>query len=469
MGLWRAQLVALLGTGLLMGLGASARAQTADSTAAFPASAQRGTLTSSPAAGEAVLAVVADAVSREVGVLTDQVGVQGDAASREVVILVNAPVSTILSASSREVSLLTDPEALLPREASSRELSVLVDPPLTVQLDAASREISMLVDPIAQGVKDVASREWSVYADPSLAPPKEAASREVSALVDDVGQVAKDVIAREVAILQDAPVVPLDATTREVAVLADLPTAGAVDCISREVAALVQTFSALTNDAASREVGILTTSNMAIADASSRELGVLMTEFSTPTLLSMLTVSPTEAGLVVRWQFGANPTARTTTLERAQAVQGEFEAVAAEASEENGVLTVLDRDVEAGKDYWYRLVVANTDGSRQTFGPVSASAELKVVTLALSPIAPTPSRGPIQLRFEVPDESRVKISVFDVAGRELVVISDQSYRPGRYSVAWDLVTRRGPAAGGVYFVRLQSAGRSLTRRLVIAR
>jgi len=55
----------------------------------------------------------------------------------------------------------------------------------------------------------------------------------------------------------------------------------------------------------------------------------------------------------VRWQF-ADDRFTQVAVERSTAADGAYERLAAEPVVENGVSTVIDRTVEAGRTYWYR-------------------------------------------------------------------------------------------------------------------
>lgn len=112
------------------------------------------------------------------------------------------------------------------------------------------------------------------------------------------------------------------------------------------------------------------------------------------------------------------------------------------------------------------------------YGPAIDSVDVTVLSdlgvdggpladFALSPISPNPSSGPARVDYTVPREAPVRVSVFDVAGREVAVLADGPHRPGRYGVRWDGNGARGGA--GLYFIRLQAPGRSLTQRLALIR
>jgi len=61
--------------------------------------------------------------------------------------------------------------------------------------------------------------------------------------------------------------------------------------------------------------------------------------------------------------------------------------------------------------------------------------------------------------------SHVRLSVYDMLGREVVVLVNDERKSGRYSVAWDAVGR----SSGLYFCRLSAGGFSETRTMVLAK
>jgi hypothetical protein len=89
--------------------------------------------------------------------------------------------------------------------------------------------------------------------------------------------------------------------------------------------------------------------------------------------------------------------------------------------------------------------------------------------LALEPVAPNPTRGPGRFGVVLPEAGRTALDILDVSGRRVAVLADGFEGAGRREFAWDGRTGRGPAPAGLYFARLQAAGRVLTRRFVVAR
>jgi len=56
-----------------------------------------------------------------------------------------------------------------------------------------------------------------------------------------------------------------------------------------------------------------------------------------------------------------------------------------------------------------------------------------------------------------------KLVVYDILGREIAVLVNQSLQPGKYEVTWDAAK----FASGIYFYRLESGGFVDTKKLVI--
>ncbi len=109
-------------------------------------------------------------------------------------------------------------------------------------------------------------------------------------------------------------------------------------------------------------------------------------------------------------------------------------------------------------------------------GEYSASATTDVppaptpAWLWLASPAPNPARGATLLRYTLPSAAPVRLELFDLAGRRVRVIEEGERSAGDHATQFDGSDADGRAvAAGLYFVRLETGGRSATTRLVIAR
>lgn len=67
---------------------------------------------------------------------------------------------------------------------------------------------------------------------------------------------------------------------------------------------------------------------------------------------------------------------------------------------------------------------------------------------------PNPFNPSTTIRFDVPVRSRIRLSLYDVLGRELDPLFDDDLPPGRHEVRWDA----SGMATGMYYVRLRVSG-----------
>jgi len=91
-------------------------------------------------------------------------------------------------------------------------------------------------------------------------------------------------------------------------------------------------------------------------------------------------------------------------------------------------------------------------------------------TLELSAPSPNPAVDNTRLRYSLPFASFVRLTVTDVAGRQVAVLDRRVESPGAHGATWDgrdADGRRAPA--GLYFVRLESAGQALAQKIVLDR
>jgi hypothetical protein len=84
---------------------------------------------------------------------------------------------------------------------------------------------------------------------------------------------------------------------------------------------------------------------------------------------------------------------------------------------------------------------------------------------ALYPNYPNPFNPTTTIRFDVQNQRRVRLTVYDVAGRKLATLVDGDYAPGRYTVTVDARAW----ASGVYFYRIEAGDYQETKKMVFVK
>ncbi len=76
---------------------------------------------------------------------------------------------------------------------------------------------------------------------------------------------------------------------------------------------------------------------------------------------------------------------------------------------------------------------------------------------------PNPFNPVTQINYDIPKDANVKISVFDVLGRDVITLVDKHQKSGRYAVMFD--AKELPS--GIYFYKIISGGFTDTKKLVL--
>ena len=104
-------------------------------------------------------------------------------------------------------------------------------------------------------------------------------------------------------------------------------------------------------------------------------------------------------------------------------------------------------------------------GSTVGVHPAGASARL-----SFAAPRPNPTPGHTALSFSVPADTRVRLRVYDVAGRVVATLVNGPLRAGEHHAAWDGRTERGGrAAAGVYVLELRAGSERCTRRVTLVK
>lgn len=95
-------------------------------------------------------------------------------------------------------------------------------------------------------------------------------------------------------------------------------------------------------------------------------------------------------------------------------------------------------------------------------GPPTASRLLKAWPNPFNPLT--------TIAYETETAGRVRVSIFDAAGRLVRILVDESRPAGRHEAVWNGSSRDGRAvASGVYYCRFEANGSSNTTKLILLR
>jgi flagellar hook assembly protein FlgD len=90
--------------------------------------------------------------------------------------------------------------------------------------------------------------------------------------------------------------------------------------------------------------------------------------------------------------------------------------------------------------------------------------------VGLSQATPNPFTGTTTIALSLPEAGQLELEVFDVQGARVRTLARGHHAAGAHRFEWDGRDDAGErAASGIYFYRVQAAGVTETKKIVMAR
>lgn len=93
------------------------------------------------------------------------------------------------------------------------------------------------------------------------------------------------------------------------------------------------------------------------------------------------------------------------------------------------------------------------------------TAEALPTTFSLSPNYPNPFNPTTTIRFALPEAATVRLTVYDVLGRQVQLLVDEQRPSGRHEVGFEAT--RLPS--GLYFYRIEAGAFTAVRRMLLVK
>jgi hypothetical protein len=127
-----------------------------------------------------------------------------------------------------------------------------------------------------------------------------------------------------------------------------------------------------------------------------------------------------------------------------------------------------DREIEPGEEYRY-FVEALVLGGKNVLSP-------EVLVLSANPALmlnqnyPNPFNPATTIKYYVPEHCHVLLEIFNVSGKRVAILIDESQEKGQYSIDWNGQDQSGyPVSSGTYFYRLRAGKETIARKMVLLR
>jgi hypothetical protein len=185
---------------------------------------------------------------------------------------------------------------------------------------------------------------------------------------------------------------------------------------------------------------------------------------------------PEEMGVRLLWMVRSFRNTHGFTVVRAFSAEGPYKAISPKpiAIEKAGEFTFLDRHVQAGRQYYYKLIETSIDGQQTEFGPVAVKIqlpeELRLLQNYPNPFHLGSGYRTTRIRFELPQAAHIVLKIYNLLGQQVRTLLSSRMEPGFHQVKWDGKDASGKlVTSGVYYCVLKMADRRVVRRIVVIR
>ncbi len=185
----------------------------------------------------------------------------------------------------------------------------------------------------------------------------------------------------------------------------------------------------------------------------------------TPVSLASFTATPAAGAVDLAWEADALADFRLTGTRAAAIWDVAWQAAG------SGRFHARDESAQLapGGKVSYRLEGRLPGEDWQLLRELAVTLPPAFATRLLEP-HPNPFNPAVTLPFTLAAPGRVRLEVFDLAGRRIATLADGHFEAGEQALTWDGRDDNGqPQASGVYFARFAASGHSETKRLVLLR
>jgi hypothetical protein len=185
------------------------------------------------------------------------------------------------------------------------------------------------------------------------------------------------------------------------------------------------------------------------------------------TLLQSWAASIEEGRIRIEWSLSEIDADVRFLVLRSDAPNGSYEELTLAEVERQGLsFSCTDGTCEAGLSYRYRVDM-EVDGSREMLFETEVVA-LPRMELALLQNYPNPFNPSTMIEYRLPEKTRLRLEIYDTAGRRVACIAEGEQGAGPHSVMWDGKDAKGRAvSSGVYFYCLTAGKRVVTKKMVL--
>lgn len=199
---------------------------------------------------------------------------------------------------------------------------------------------------------------------------------------------------------------------------------------------------------------------------------------SLPVTLATFKAQASFNRVILNWEtesevdnMGFNIYRKTETSNDWQKINKTLIAGAGNSSEKHEY-QFIDQNVIAGKSYSYRLESVSYSGHTETFNQLVKTVAIPVPTeFAVLPNFPNPFNPQTTLRFQLPEQQRISIFIYDMKGNLIKhLVNNRMFGPGEHQVKWNATNDANETiSSGTYVYRVVGKNHAKMGKMIYIR
>ena len=171
--------------------------------------------------------------------------------------------------------------------------------------------------------------------------------------------------------------------------------------------------------------------------------------------------------ILLNWDLSVSCGEGSINIYRAEDTGGPFVRINEGILSSGECVSYLDETVVPGKTFYYQLGVMEY-GREYISSRVFVSIPSRPLTLFQN--YPNPFNPITTIRYYKPVDGYTKLTIYNVQGKKIAVIVNKMEEAGIHSIVWNAINDRGnPVGSGVYYYRLVTGKKVVTKKMIVLR
>ena len=179
-----------------------------------------------------------------------------------------------------------------------------------------------------------------------------------------------------------------------------------------------------------------------------------------------------ETGIHLSWDISPDDDFQYFDLEKSSTADfGEYQVI------ETADTAYLDTDYEIDVTVYYRLIAYDDAGNSSEY---SVTIDITVLwadlgiaipdEFAIHQNYPNPFNPVTTLRYDLPEQGHVRITIYDMLGRDVKTLINEYQDPGYRSIIWDATNDYGkPVSAGMYLYQIEANNFLKTKKMILVK